>query len=506
MTAVGQCPECQGWVQIPIDEPAFPARCPHCLAEITSHDMRLAEVLPLVRLDDDSVMPTEIDLSESDSHHDGARVDAVLLMEPSDSGDHAASSGIDVSSVRVQTEADVPSPFELGKTVNRRKQRRPAWEFFKIVAGGVAGLLIAQLILWWLPGNWRRDPLHLAPQVPAWLQFVLPDDLQHATADSGTPDLRRWAERGTTSDAPDPPDFSPAPRPRFDDFVDDDDQDLTGAMDEDATRETDMSEPAELPQEIMATRGAVPAQMTLEQAADYLELTTTDVPAPTSTEADDESQVPAEIAPSEGDSVLPASFDEAAADGLFPRYTGIQLHSALSRALTALERLRDAAGKPREERQQSARGLYERLCDVGQIVADVDLEDPQLGQRMNAAEALLGRIASDEQLMDLFSRTASSWLAFPSRTSNGIVLAGRVVEIRAAGPFTESHLKLSDDQQTVIRILSRVSPALDARMPYQVGDELLVLGLILDDPAQSLEGYADSGPVVLRSLHRKLPN
>jgi hypothetical protein len=48
----------------------------------------------------------------------------------------------------------------------------------KIGLGGIVGLIIAQLILWWLPGNWRRDPFGLASHIPAALQFVLPQPLR----------------------------------------------------------------------------------------------------------------------------------------------------------------------------------------------------------------------------------------------------------------------------------------------------------------------------------------
>jgi hypothetical protein len=50
-------------------------------------------------------------------------------------------------------------------------------EFVKIVLGGLAGVIIAQLILWWLPGDLRRDPFGLAPRLPTWLQWLRPDEL-----------------------------------------------------------------------------------------------------------------------------------------------------------------------------------------------------------------------------------------------------------------------------------------------------------------------------------------
>ncbi|MEZ6119419.1 MAG: hypothetical protein R3C28_23020 [Pirellulaceae bacterium] len=73
-----------------------------------------------------------------------------------------------------------------GKARRSRKGRNPILEAVKVVLGGVAGLLIAQMILWWLPGKWRRDPFDLAPQLPASLAFLVPTELRSSAATSGT--------------------------------------------------------------------------------------------------------------------------------------------------------------------------------------------------------------------------------------------------------------------------------------------------------------------------------
>jgi hypothetical protein len=59
-----------------------------------------------------------------------------------------------------------------------RSGRQIVVELVKIVAGGLAGLLIAQLMLWWVPGIGRRDPLGLAPHVPSWLSSLVPPELR----------------------------------------------------------------------------------------------------------------------------------------------------------------------------------------------------------------------------------------------------------------------------------------------------------------------------------------
>jgi hypothetical protein len=51
----------------------------------------------------------------------------------------------------------------------------PLPQFLAIVAGGTAALPIAQLILWWVMG---RDPLNLAPQLPASLEWMAPAEFR----------------------------------------------------------------------------------------------------------------------------------------------------------------------------------------------------------------------------------------------------------------------------------------------------------------------------------------
>jgi hypothetical protein len=69
----------------------------------------------------------------------------------------------------------------------KARRRSVASELIKIVLGGIAGLLIAQAILWWLPKGWRRDPFGLAPKLPTQLAFLVPTDLRGLGATGGAP-------------------------------------------------------------------------------------------------------------------------------------------------------------------------------------------------------------------------------------------------------------------------------------------------------------------------------
>lgn len=135
-------------------------RCPLCLTEYA-----LAEALQ-------KLPPALIALDEP-----GAEESGELQLEPAwDARGGESSSGA------TWMTSDPGSAAATGpRVVTRARPKRPAKsplvEVIKVVAGGVAGLVIAVLVLWWFPvERLRRDPLQLGPKVGAipWLKFIVP--------------------------------------------------------------------------------------------------------------------------------------------------------------------------------------------------------------------------------------------------------------------------------------------------------------------------------------------
>jgi uncharacterized protein YbaR (Trm112 family) len=68
-----------------------------------------------------------------------------------------------------------------GSGRSRRPERNPLVEALKIVAGGVVGLTIGQLILWWMPGNWgvnNRDPARLGRNYGQYVPWLVPASIR----------------------------------------------------------------------------------------------------------------------------------------------------------------------------------------------------------------------------------------------------------------------------------------------------------------------------------------
>jgi hypothetical protein len=351
---------------------------------------------------------------------------------------------------------EVRSPFQVDSVPVRPRLkgtgRHAGVELSKIVAGGLAGLVLAQLMLWWIPGIGRRDPLGLAPHLPTWLNVLLPPELRPAPA-------------------------SPRHRP--------------------ATK------PA-LPARWARSAPAV-ARPATDRVSSANVISRPDVGRPGE---GDTTAPPPPIAGKVGSSEVLTLFDSSpnfsAGPLNAPTYSGVQLQAALARVVTALDQLEGAVGAERQQRMELARHLYQRLCDVAQIASFVDSDDPRLGQRMNAVDALLFRIARNQSLLNLVGRTSAGWIASPARTSDGIALVGEVVRIESKGCYWESELQLSSKSKSTIRIVSEVPPSLDPRMPYQLGSHLIVLGSVLADPANELMAYPGQGPIVWCGIHREI--
>jgi hypothetical protein len=388
---LAQCPDCRHWILLPELQAAATLVCPWCdkqheLGGLSLVTAREAEATPQTASDEAPLPVIE-----------------------------TAGPGVAPTPRR----AEVPSPFQGPPTTSVARQwatarRRPGMtvEIIKIVAGGLAGLALAQLMLWWIPAFGHRDPLGVAPLVPDSASWVLPPRLRP---------LPDW-----------PPPAQPLPELR----------ELPSTQ----TAEANLAEP----------------------------------PPPVAAAVES----PATAA---------------------PIYSGAQLQQALARVVTAMDQLERSDAAPRDERLKLARNLYQRLCDVAQTAGHVDLDDRQLGQRMNATAALLERVASRESLRNLVGRTSADWLNFPARTSDGIALAGEVIQIEPKGRYWETELRLASRSDQTVRVLTDILPQLDPRMPFDVGCRLLVLGTIVQEPAQQLTGYDGPGPVVHCVLHQLWP-
>lgn len=149
------CPRCKDAVRIPADLPsAAILRCPLCAEEYPFSEVE-AGLPPLVEI---------VSLPES-ADEALSQIDDLLSPKAP-----AANAPL-VTAPRVTTSA-------AGLSMARRRPAESPWRplilLVEVGLAGVVGIALAVLLLWWLPGQWHRDPLSLKPVAAKYAPWLLP--------------------------------------------------------------------------------------------------------------------------------------------------------------------------------------------------------------------------------------------------------------------------------------------------------------------------------------------
>lgn len=179
---VSTCPICKEPVRVPNSSVNTRLHCPLCNGEF--HSGQLEELLPTELPELDIVDAAPIKASDKKRP-----LLAELQYVPPKQETQRTARDADIVAV---TTPRVSKSLSKNKRARERivpsNDLRLGREIVKIGLGGLAGLFIAQLILWWLPGDMKRDPLNLAKQLPESVAFLAPESLrpQNSVADSQT--------------------------------------------------------------------------------------------------------------------------------------------------------------------------------------------------------------------------------------------------------------------------------------------------------------------------------
>ena len=182
---IAACPKCREQVSLPADVASEDTvQCPLCSERYSFADV-LAE-LPPALLVVSKGLPDDL-----------SALEGLSLSEdiPQSAGDPRTT----VAAFEFQTS---PPPSVRGKrrprieTATRevRRQRSALREVIKVVLGGVVGLSIGQLILWW---GMQRDPLSLGPRLSQVAPWAVPELFQGNVA--ATQDLPTRQRRANSS-------------------------------------------------------------------------------------------------------------------------------------------------------------------------------------------------------------------------------------------------------------------------------------------------------------------
>lgn len=484
MTIV-HCPRCRDEVTVPAKaSPKAQVRCPLCLEEYV-----LAEAL--------AQMPPALEIIGGEWDEEPALVGAGVETAEAGGGysmssggfggafDSSAPAGATVSPARTAVKGARP----------KRKEKSAVAELIKIVLGGVVGISLALVGLWWIGG---RDPFKIGPMVPTQIQFIVPPQFRSKPAESGTTVQNNQQPDGTTLNVPPTGrggSFQPAPG-----------TEMASNSGNTGRGKSKSASPANSLQTLPDPLGADPLGTdplgTPPNALDPVAPASIDVPSfdplPAVPEATPAVSTPK--ANGKANSVEPPAVDftNLLPEGSSPTppepnppppggenaagESAAALATAVQTANDALAAVEAGKNETKEARQQLFTDLYLAVADAGRVISHLDPADADVADPLAQLKRLHAELVAQPGKVSAFSFLGRTHL--PQRKAGeGFAAAGTVSEFRSAGGVFETTLDAGGGVQ--ILIVSTGNP----QDFCQVGDQLLATGRIVEEPAKNIRSY-----------------
>ncbi len=470
MTIVN-CPRCRDEVTVPTraSRKAL-VRCPLCLEEYL-----LGEAIELP--------PALIVLDGSDGGDEPALVGAgVAEMDAGvgrAGGDECRISGGGFEATldsRPSPGASI-SPARPGVkgTRPKRKEKSALVEIAKVVLGGIVGCALALLVLWWGAG---RDDFQLGPKIAPYAPWIVPAKFR------GKPAADRNSETAANSTAG---------------------QTNSGSL--------DPQQPAKVAK---AKVGPPPGDKTNSAKANpgLIADLPADLPFPEPAATTDPLGIddPLNVGPTPGETLPPnpAPFNpevkpaeaptEPPDPAERPLPSAADFEKAVLAAAEGFGKVNDSTGQPAEVRKQLYTDMYLAACDVGRIVTYLSTSDSDLIEHVQTLKTFLTGLAMQPGKVSALK--ALTDLNLPEREHDeGVLVAAVVEDIQAAGSMFEC---LTQSGKTLAK-----TPIVCATNPQdfcEPGDELLVVGRVVENPQKNIPGYeGEHKRVVLYGYSVKVP-
>lgn len=523
------CPKCQDQVTVPASAPrSARVRCPLCQEEYDLADA-LAQLPPALIVisaaPEEELVLASVGALEENSLEGGPRQEF--------------SAGLLDTGPAQEKLVSTPTPSFRSAPRPKRKEKSMVVELVKIVLGGVVGIGLAILILWWGPGV----DLGIAPTIAkvSWMRWVLPQKIldkveknqpveenppegvplnpdKQAAKPKETGKLgndSRFDEALKSSGAPKASgNFAKTEKPKAAAKSPDNDPFDTSDPLAPETKRSEVGElkiesplfgePGSTPKKSEPAKTS-PAKTPTEEPSDDdpFKSPTAEKPAaekePAKPAAEKPPEEPAEKPPEEKPAAekpgeekpaepKPAT-EETPASAPASLAAGIDAASSAAKAFDAT----DAADK--EARKTAVVALYNAYADLGRAVEQTNLEDADNAEQLSALRQTLTQAANEPVKLNSIGSLAARKLDAEGGDP-GILLAGTVKEFRAAGRQFETTLELVKDKRLVTVVSSK-----NPQDTYQVDDQVLILGSIVRDPKEKLAGYEGEASLVVKSGH-----
>ncbi|MEE8450678.1 MAG: hypothetical protein V3R99_02155 [Thermoguttaceae bacterium] len=169
-----------------------------------------------------------------------------------------------------------------------------------------------------------------------------------------------------------------------------------------------------------------------------------------------------------------------------PSFSSDDLGKVLKTAHDLIVAVEDVDALPAE--------AFEELCRLGHVMTFVvdDPTDGRLRSRKEAVEDILQRLADGPGRIDEIGMQAGRLMELEEVTEPGILLAGSARRVLSQGGMHGMTMQVTL-QSEPISVLSSTP------LPFEAGDQVVILGSIVTNPAENLVGYGGSKPKVIWS-------
>ncbi len=490
---ISACPKCERPVTIPGDaQKSATMRCPMCEQEFALSDMVALEDLPPMLVVVGGIETPVDDSTDASGSSDSSDDNPLGFMTEGsvDAGDVVIGQDADAKSSdgvidTGQTPVDTGASFAFGDDSDdqdskasssdgitasisssssvspsgrpRRKQKSMAVEMLKVAGGGVVGLSLAILILWW---GMSRDPFDLAPNLPEFMAVLAPEHLRNPDSEDDADDPGSSDESEST--------FKEVP------------ESSSGLGDTFRSNQGGNSGKR-------GNKGKSPDETRTKTVPED----TPDVnPFPGQEELDltgIDDGPDLEIDPLATPDLEPIEKLEPAGFRNAPEVTQIELGEHLKPAHQAFgnvgEALDTSNDRTEDERREIIRAVFDAFSSLGEPLCFIDPDGKGFEGRLDLIRKDANEMLQSARLSKFIGILGGKHLE-AERESQGIIICGKVASIESEGRLFRADLELLHNGQ-IVPIYSVGNPTRQTG----IDETVIVLGTIVEKPTEKLVGY-----------------
>ena len=483
-----RCPRCLDDVTVPMRaSPKALVRCPLCLEEYLLREA-LGGLPPELVVLDGSEREEEPALVGAD-----AGLAEVEQAELGGSGEYrmsGASYGAALDTGGPGAAVAAPRPAIKGARP-KRKEKNGFVELIKIVLGGALGLTLGYFILLW---GFSLDVLGLGPRMAPYAPWIVPAKFHGQSTDtstavaSGSQDTSGDSSPATTGSKNGKANMAPpgmiepiggvapssatGPAPAGDSAAGASDAGggLGGVIAEPELKPIPLPEPDLGP--LLPEVNPRPA--TTAEANERSTDTTATPPESPATKSNTNSKTKPSTSPSPAPQTQPETK---------PLPTAEDLTKAVLAASDATTKVNEATGQPAEVRRQLFIDFYAAASDAGRVLSQLSADDPELAEQTATLKTALASLAMQPGKLSALKSLTD--INLPERKhEQGVLLAGVAGEFAAAGTVHAATFQAGKSGTEAI-----VVSASDPKQAISAGEEILLVGRVIEDPTKNLPGY-----------------